>query len=74
MDEYLIEYVFLVVRKNLFLSEFCKFIKTKYVLLIQHCFICRYSDALVSEDAGIELRTVEILEFAARNLTIATVQ
>jgi hypothetical protein len=30
-------------------------------LCIQHCFICRPSDSTVSEDAGIETRTVATL-------------
>jgi hypothetical protein len=29
-----------------------------FVYDIQHCFICRNSDSTVSEDAGIEPRTV----------------
>ncbi len=33
---------------------------------IQHCFISRPSDTTVSEDAGIELRTVAILALAVR--------
>jgi hypothetical protein len=36
----------------------------KYV--IQHCFICRPSDSTVSEDAGIEPRTVATLVLTAR--------
>ncbi len=33
---------------------------------IQHCFICRASDSPVSEDAGIESRTVATLALTAR--------
>ncbi len=33
---------------------------------IQHCFICRPSDSTVSEDAGIELRTVATTALAVR--------
>jgi hypothetical protein len=33
---------------------------------IQHCFVCRSSDATVSEDAGFELRTVAITALAVR--------
>ncbi len=33
---------------------------------IQHCFICRPSDYTVSEDAGIEPRTVATSELAVR--------
>jgi hypothetical protein len=33
---------------------------------IQHCFICRPSDSTVSEDAGIEPRTVATLALAVR--------
>ncbi len=33
---------------------------------IQHCFICRLSDSTVSEDAGIEPRTVATLALAIR--------
>ncbi len=29
-----------------------------FLCIIQHCFICRPSDSTVSEDAGIEPRTV----------------
>jgi hypothetical protein len=32
----------------------------------QHCFICRPSDSTVSEDAGIEPRTVATLALAVR--------
>jgi hypothetical protein len=34
--------------------------------VIQHCFICRPSDSTVSEDAGIEPRTVATLALTAR--------
>jgi hypothetical protein len=34
---------------------------------IQHCFICRLSDSTVSEDAGIEPRTVAITALAVRD-------
>ncbi len=33
---------------------------------IQHCFICRPSDSTVSEDAGIEPRTVATSELTVR--------
>jgi hypothetical protein len=33
---------------------------------IQHCFICRPSDSTVSEDAGIEHRTVATTALAVR--------
>jgi len=33
---------------------------------IQHCFICRPSDSIVSEDAGIEPRTVATTSLAVR--------
>jgi hypothetical protein len=33
---------------------------------IIHCFVCRPSDSIVSEDAGIELRTFATLAFAVR--------
>ncbi len=33
---------------------------------IQHCFICRPSDSTVSEDAGIEPRTIATLALAVR--------
>jgi hypothetical protein len=36
---------------------------------IQHCFICRPSDSTVSEDAGIERRTVATTTFAVRSFT-----
>jgi hypothetical protein len=34
---------------------------------IQHCFICLLSDSTVSEDAGIEAKTVETLALAVRH-------
>jgi hypothetical protein len=34
--------------------------------VIQHCFICRPSDSTVSEDAGIEPRTVATLALTVR--------
>jgi hypothetical protein len=34
--------------------------------VIQHCFICRLSDSSVSEDAGIEPRTISTLALTAR--------
>jgi hypothetical protein len=37
-----------------------------YPYVIQHCFICRPSHSTVSEDAGIEPRTVVILQLTAR--------
>jgi hypothetical protein len=39
---------------NFFSGDFLGF----FMYCIQHCFICRPSDSTVSEDAGIELRTV----------------
>jgi hypothetical protein len=38
------------------------------LLSIQHCFICRLSDSTVSEDAGIEPRSVATSAFAVRRL------
>jgi hypothetical protein len=37
-----------------------------FMYVIQHCFICRPSDTSVSEDAGIEPRTVPTLALTAR--------
>jgi hypothetical protein len=37
-----------------------------FMYIIQHCFICRPSDSIVSEDAGIEPRTVATLALTAR--------
>ncbi len=37
-----------------------------FMYLIQHCFICRPSDSTVSEDAGIESRTVATSALTAR--------
>jgi hypothetical protein len=37
-----------------------------FVYFIQHCFICRASDSTVSEDAGIEPRTLATLALAVR--------
>jgi hypothetical protein len=39
---------------------------------IQHCFICRRSDSTVSEDAGIEPRTVATTALAVRRSTHST--
>jgi hypothetical protein len=36
-----------------------------FMYVIQHCFICRPADSTVSEDAGIEPRTVANLALAA---------
>jgi hypothetical protein len=38
-----------------------------FMYVIQHCFICRPSDFTVSEDAGIEPRTVMSLALTARH-------
>jgi hypothetical protein len=35
-----------------------KFSNRVFMYVIQHCFFCRPSDSTVSEDAGIEPRTV----------------
>jgi hypothetical protein len=43
---------------------FLEFFLFNYV--VQHCFICRPSDFSVSEDAGIESRTVATLALTAR--------
>ena len=37
-----------------------------FMYVIQHCFICRPSDSAVSEDAGIEARTVATFALTAR--------
>ncbi len=37
-----------------------------WIFFIQHCFICRPSDSIVSEDAGIEPWTVATLVLAVR--------
>jgi hypothetical protein len=37
-----------------------------FMYVIQHCFICRPLDSTVSEDAGIEPRTVVTLALTAR--------
>jgi hypothetical protein len=34
---------------------------------IQHCFICRHSDSIVAEDAGIVTRTVVALAWTVRS-------
>ena len=39
---------------------------------IQHCFICRPSDSIVSVDAGIEPRTVATLALAVRSDSLTT--
>jgi hypothetical protein len=50
--------------KNTYRGIFLVFFLLMYV--IQHCFICRPSDSTVSEDAGIEPRTVTTLALTAR--------
>jgi hypothetical protein len=40
--------------------------------IVQHCFICRPSDSTVSEDAGIQPRTVATLALAVRRSTVST--
>ncbi len=47
------------------LANFDKF-RLTLMYLIQHCFICRPSDSTVSEDAGIEPRTVATFALAVR--------
>ncbi len=47
-----------------FKGDFCGFFL--YMYDIQHCFICRPSDFTVSEDAGIEPRTVATTALAVR--------
>jgi hypothetical protein len=37
-----------------------------FMYFIQHCFICRPSDSTLSEDAGIEPKTVATSALAAR--------
>ncbi len=41
-----------------------------FVYDIRHCFICRPSDPTVSEDAGIEPRTVATTALAVRRSTL----
>ncbi len=48
-----------MVRKDVFFLVFDMY-------FIQHCFICSLSDSIISEDAGIEPRTVATSEMAAR--------
>ncbi len=36
-----------------------------FMYVIQHCFICRPSDSTVSEDAGIDPRTVATMALTA---------
>jgi hypothetical protein len=38
---------------------------------IQHCFICRSSDSTVSEDAGIEPRTVATTALTVRHSNLS---
>ncbi len=58
-------------------SQHCTFVHTVFTVVqdcgrwsflyfIKHCFICRLSDSTVSEDAGIEPRTVATLVLAVR--------
>jgi hypothetical protein len=39
-----------------------------FMYVIQHCFICRLSDSAVSEDAGIETRTLELTARCSNHL------
>ncbi len=43
-----------------------------FMCFIQHCFICRPSDSAVSEDAGIEPRTVLTMPLAVRRSNHST--
>jgi hypothetical protein len=54
-------YLFLILKGNTVFLDFFLFL---YV--IQLCFICRPSDYTVSDDAGIEPRTVATLALTAR--------
>jgi hypothetical protein len=47
-------------------GNFCDF--SIFQNFIQHCFICRTSDPTVSEDAGIEPRTVATAAFGCQTL------
>ncbi len=40
-----------------------------FMYVIQHCFFCRPSDSIVSEDAGIEPRTVPTLAIVSQTLS-----
>jgi hypothetical protein len=51
-------------------SQFC--FNWNVFFEIQHCFICHPSDSTVSEDAGIEFRTVATLALAVRRCEIIT--
>ncbi len=42
-----------------------------FIFVIQHCFICRPSDSTVSDDDGIEPRTVATLALIARRSTLS---
>ncbi len=44
-----------------------------FMYVIQHCFICCPSESTVSEDAGIEPRTVAILAWTARRCNHANI-
>ncbi len=48
---------------SVFIKEHLKLFLFMY--FIQHCFICRPSDSIVSEDAGIDPRTVATLALTA---------
>jgi hypothetical protein len=51
-------------QKNKLMSTMSCFYFSMY--FIQHCFICRPTDSTVSEDAGIEPRTVATSALAVR--------
>jgi hypothetical protein len=44
-----------------------------FLYCIQHCFICRPSDSTVSEDAGIEPRTVATMALMARRSSLSAI-
>ncbi len=52
---------------NTFILSYCQWLISCFMYDIQHCFICRPSDSTVSEDAGIEPRTVATLALTARS-------
>jgi hypothetical protein len=60
-------------KRNFFLDQSCEAFKRGifgdfFYYFIQHCFICRPSESTVSQDAGIEPRTVATTALAVRRL------
>jgi hypothetical protein len=61
-----LQFAYLFAVPQALMGDFFDFFLFMYIILIQQFFICRPSDSTVSEDAGIEPRTVATLALTAR--------